>query len=228
MTRGLSAAARTCLGKNAGTRTDFGSCRMGNCTFWKLPFWKILLGKCHLGKYPWEVATWENTLGKLPLGKILLGSCHLGKYSWEVSTWENTLGKLPLGKITLGVYLTYNIQVDGGGRRKSSGGKSSSIKSRIQMRKLIKEANKHEIPSGTLSDQGHRVLEIRNWITPPPPSPRSFLVYVPRWGWFIWSRFACMCTDFTACSICLKVGLVLEMNRNWQCPTPSREFLKSL
>ena len=39
------------------------------------------------------------------------------------------------------------------------------------MRKLIKEANKHEIPSGTLSDQGHRVLEIRNWITPPLPPP---------------------------------------------------------
>ena len=30
------------------------------------------------------------------------------------------------------------------------------------MRKLIKEANKHEIPSGILSDQEYEVLEIRN------------------------------------------------------------------
>ena len=45
------------------------------------------------------------------------------------------------------------MQADGRGRRKSSGGKSSAIKSRIQMRKMMKEANKHEIPSGSLSDQ---------------------------------------------------------------------------
>ena len=36
------------------------------------------------------------------------------------------------------------------------------------MRKLIKEANKHEIPSGILSDQEYGFLEIRNLNTPPP------------------------------------------------------------
>ena len=49
------------------------------------------------------------------------------------------------------------------------------------MRKLIKEANKHEIPSGTLSDQGHWVLEIRNWFT--PPTPRVIFGVCPyRWA----------------------------------------------
>ena len=62
----------------------------------------LSFGGCHFGKYPWEVATLENTLGKLPLGKVPLGSCLLGKYPWEVAAWENTLGKLPLGKIPLG------------------------------------------------------------------------------------------------------------------------------
>ena len=42
------------------------------------------LGNYHLGKYPWEVGTWENTLGKLALGKIPLGSWHLGKIQWKV------------------------------------------------------------------------------------------------------------------------------------------------
>ena len=69
-----------------------------------------------------EVAAWEI---------VHFGSRHLEKYSWENATRENNLGKLPLRKIPMGVYLTYNIQVDGGGRRKSSGGKSSSIKSHI-------------------------------------------------------------------------------------------------
>ena len=43
-----------------------GSCRLANCIFGKLPFGKIPLGSCHLGKYPWGVATWENSFGKVP------------------------------------------------------------------------------------------------------------------------------------------------------------------
>ncbi len=41
---------------------------------------------------------------------------------------------------------------DGKGKRKSSGGKSSAIKSKIQMRKMMKEANRMDRASGTLSD----------------------------------------------------------------------------
>merc|ERR1712128_159617 len=41
---------------------------------------------------------------------------------------------------------------DGKTKRKSSGGKSSAIKTKIQMRKMMKEANKLEIPTGVLSD----------------------------------------------------------------------------
>ena len=43
-------------------------------------------------------------------------------------------------------------KVDGKGKRKSSGGKSSAIKSKIQMRKMMKEANRMDRASGTLSD----------------------------------------------------------------------------
>ena len=42
--------------------------------------------------------------------------------------------------------------MDSKSKRKSSGGKSSAIKNKIQMRKMMKEANKMEIPSGVLSD----------------------------------------------------------------------------
>jgi hypothetical protein len=41
---------------------------------------------------------------------------------------------------------------DGKTKRKTSGGKSSAIKTKIQMRKMMKEANKLEIPTGVLSD----------------------------------------------------------------------------
>ena len=70
----------------------------------KLPLGKIPMGSCRLGKYPWEVASCENTHGKLPFGKIPMGSCRLGKYPWEAAAWENTHGKLPLGKILKFVY----------------------------------------------------------------------------------------------------------------------------
>ena len=43
-------------------------------------------------------------------------------------------------------------KADGKGKRKSSGGKSSAIKSKIQMRKMMKEANRMDRASGTLSD----------------------------------------------------------------------------
>ena len=43
-------------------------------------------------------------------------------------------------------------KVDGKGKRKTSGGKSSAIKSKIQMRKMMKEANRMDRASGTLSD----------------------------------------------------------------------------
>ena len=67
---GQSAAAK---GPSTAARTDLESCRLGNCTFGKLQLGKIPLGSCNLGKYPWEVATWENTLGKLQLGKNPFG-----------------------------------------------------------------------------------------------------------------------------------------------------------
>ena len=44
---------------------------------------------------------------------------------------------------------------DGKSKRKSSGGKSSAIKSKIQMRKMMKEANKMDRASGTMSDGDH-------------------------------------------------------------------------
>lgn len=43
-------------------------------------------------------------------------------------------------------------KADAKSKRKSSGGKSSAIKNKIQMRKMMREANKMERPSGTLSD----------------------------------------------------------------------------
>eukprot|EP00092_Neocalanus_flemingeri_P000850 GFUD01000907.1.p1 GENE.GFUD01000907.1~~GFUD01000907.1.p1 ORF type:complete len:3255 (-),score=789.69 GFUD01000907.1:272-10036(-) len=43
-------------------------------------------------------------------------------------------------------------KIDSKTKRKSSGGKSSAIKTKIQMRKMMKEANKLEIPTGILSD----------------------------------------------------------------------------
>merc|ERR1711936_777187 len=43
-------------------------------------------------------------------------------------------------------------KMDGKTKRKTSGGKSSAIKTKIQMRKMMKEANKLEIPTGILSD----------------------------------------------------------------------------
>ena len=61
---GPSVAARMARGLIAAARTDMGSYRFGNCTCEKLPLGKIPLGSNHLGKYPWEVTTWENTLGK--------------------------------------------------------------------------------------------------------------------------------------------------------------------
>ena len=46
-----------------------------------------------------------------------------------------------------------NSRSEAGSRRKSSGGKSSAIKAKIQMRKMMKEANRKEVPvSGVLSD----------------------------------------------------------------------------
>ena len=47
--------------------------------------------------------------------------------------------------------------MDSKSKRKTSGGKSSAIKNKIQMRKMIKEANKMEIPSGVLSDPDNDV-----------------------------------------------------------------------
>ena len=47
--------------------------------------------------------------------------------------------------------------MDSKAKRKVSGGKSSAIKNKIQMRKMIKEANKMEIPSGVLSDPDNEV-----------------------------------------------------------------------
>ena len=47
--------------------------------------------------------------------------------------------------------------MDSKSKRKVSGGKSSAIKNKIQMRKMIKEANKMEIPSGVLSDPDNEV-----------------------------------------------------------------------
>ena len=43
-------------------------------------------------------------------------------------------------------------KADSKSKRKSSGGKSSAIKNKIQMRKMMREANKMERPTGTLSD----------------------------------------------------------------------------
>ena len=51
---------------------------------------------------------------------------------------------------------------EGKSRRKSSGGKSSSIKNKIQMRKMMKEANKMERPTGTLADGDHDTFEDGN------------------------------------------------------------------
>ena len=48
-----------------------------------------------------------------------------------------------------------DTKMDGKSKRKSSGGKSSAIKNKIQMRKMMKEANKMEGPSGVLSDGDH-------------------------------------------------------------------------
>ena len=47
--------------------------------------------------------------------------------------------------------------MEGKAKRKTSGGKSSAIKNKIQMRKMIKEANKMEIVSGVLSDPDNEV-----------------------------------------------------------------------
>ena len=47
-----------------------------------------------------------------------------------------------------------DTKMDGKSKRKSSGGKSA-IKNKIQMRKMMKEANKMEGPSGVLSDGDH-------------------------------------------------------------------------
>ena len=47
--------------------------------------------------------------------------------------------------------------MDSKAKRKVSGGKASAIKNKIQMRKMIKEANKLEIPSGVLSDPDNEV-----------------------------------------------------------------------
>jgi len=52
--KGPSAAVRTGCGPSTADRTDL-----------EVAAWDIAdLGSCHLGKKPWEIATWEKSLGK--------------------------------------------------------------------------------------------------------------------------------------------------------------------
>ena len=51
-----------------------------------------------------------TAIGPSATARTDLGSCYKGKYPWEVATWENTPGKLLLGKMRLRKYQTSQLQ----------------------------------------------------------------------------------------------------------------------